>query len=221
MSGQWSFSGLKQFSNCPHQFHQVKIVKAFTVPDTDQTLYGKAVHTALEEYVRDGKPLAKNYLIFKPSVDALLAIEGEKFCEVKMGLKSDRVSYCDFDDPEYWVHGIADLVILNDSCAYVVDYKTGNPRYADSKQLKLMALMVFAKYPQVEQIRTGLLFLGKQVFMPEIYYREEIPNLWEAFEHPLRLLDAYTKRGVWPKNPSGLCRKHCPVNTCEHNGQRS
>ena len=50
-------------------------------------IYGKEVHTALEEYVRDGVELAKNYQQFKSMVDGLIAIKGEKLCEHEMALQ--------------------------------------------------------------------------------------------------------------------------------------
>ena len=215
---KWSFSSLKQWSNCPRQYHEVKILRNYTFEDTEQTLYGKAVHTALEEYVRDGKPLAKNYQRFQKPVDALLAIPGEKHTELKMGLKADRVTACDFDDPEYWVHGIADLVVVNATEAFCVDYKTGSPRYADTKQLKLMALMIMAKFPAVEQVKSGLLFLMHDTFVPDDYERNKSDQLWKSFREPLELHEIYASSGNWPANPTGLCKCHCVVTSCQYNG---
>ena len=215
---KWSFSSLKQWSNCPKQYHEVKVLKNYEFTDTEQTVYGKAVHTALEEYVRDGKPLPKNYQRFQKAVDALLQIPGEKHTELKMGLKEDRMTACDFDDPEYWVHGIADLIIVNDNEAFSVDYKTGSPRYADTKQLKLMALMIFARFPEVARVRSGLLFLAHDTFIPDDYERHEADKLWKAFREPLALHDIYSTSGNWPANPTGLCKRHCVVTTCHYNG---
>lgn len=215
---KWSFSQLKMWTNCARQYQEVRLLQNYVIPDTEQTLYGKEVHTALENYVKDGTPLPKNYRKFQPAVDTLLTIPGERYTELKMGLKEDRVTACDFDDPEYWVHGIADLVIVNDTEAFSVDYKTGSPRYADVKQLKLMALMVFAKFPQVERVRSGLLFLAHDVFVPDDYERHESDRLWKAFREPLQLFDIYTTSGNWPANPTGLCKRHCPVHSCQYNG---
>ena len=215
---KWSFSQLKQWSTCPRQYHEVRVLRNYEFSDTEQTLYGKAVHTALEEYVRDGKPLAKNYQRFQKPVDALLEIPGEKHTELKMGLKSDWVTPCDFDDPDYWVHGIADLVIVDDTEAFSVDYKTGSPRYADTKQLKLMALMIMAKFPAVERVRSGLLFLMHNTFIPDDYERSEAEKLWKSFREPLELREIYTTSGNWPANPTGLCKRHCVVSSCQYNG---
>ena len=57
---QWSFSSLKQFTNCPRQYYEVKVQRNFEIRETEQIKYGKEVHKALEDYVRDGVPLAKN-----------------------------------------------------------------------------------------------------------------------------------------------------------------
>lgn len=217
---KWSFSQLKQWTTCARQYQEVRLLQNFTVADTEQTSYGKAVHKALEEYVAKGTPLPKNYRKFKQAVDSLLAIPGEKYTEIKMGLKADRVTPCDFDDPDYWVHGIADLVIVDNSDAYSVDYKTGSPRYADMKQLKLMGLMIFALFPMVSHVRSGLLFLTHNEFLPENYVRDDIPRLWKSFREPLELYDIYTSSGNWPANPSGLCKRHCPVSTCQYHGHR-
>ena len=48
---QWSYSGLKDYVNCPRQYHEVKVLKRFTKKPTQQMLYGTEVHTALENYV--------------------------------------------------------------------------------------------------------------------------------------------------------------------------
>jgi hypothetical protein len=54
---KWSYSGLKDFANCPKQYHEVKVLKNFKKEATKQMLYGTEVHSALENYVKDGTPL--------------------------------------------------------------------------------------------------------------------------------------------------------------------
>ena len=108
----WSFSSLKEFQQCPRKYYECRVAKNYTFKETEATIYGKEVHAALEEYVRDNKPLAKNYERFKDQVDALIAIPGEKLCEYEMGLTRDKKA-CDFNEPNRWVRGIADLIILD------------------------------------------------------------------------------------------------------------
>lgn len=215
---KWSFSGLKDFVNCPKQYHEVKILQNFTKKVTEQMLYGTEVHKALEDYVRDGTPLAKNYERFKPIIDAILEAPGKRHPELKMALSAAKTP-CAFDAEEYWVRGIVDLLILDGETAYIIDYKTGSAKYPDPKQLKLMALMTFAHFPEVQFIKAGLLFVMHEVFVDEQYHREEQDKLWNAFSTDLARLSVSYDKDIWPPNPTPLCG-WCPVQTCDFYGRR-
>jgi hypothetical protein len=213
----WSYSSLKEYLNCPKQYQEIRVLKRATKSDTSQTIYGKEVHLALEEYVRDGKPLAKNYQMFKEIVDSLIAIKGEKLCEYEMAVNRDRQP-CEFEDENRWVRGIADLVIIDDDTAYVIDYKTGSDKYADPKQLRLMSLMIFAHFPDVQKVKGGLLFVLKNSFVQEEYLREDIDKSWMHFTPSLERLKNSYDMDTWVANPTPLCR-YCPVSECDfHRG---
>ena len=214
----WSFSSLKEYINCPKKYQEVRILKNYKFIDTPQTIYGKEVHEALELYVRDGKPLAKNYMRFKKMVDTLVAIPGVKYPEYKMAL-TRKMEQCDFDDDNRWVRGIADLVIVDGDKAFIIDYKTGSNRYPDTKQLKLMALMAFVCFPEVNKIKAGLLFCMKNSFVQESYTRDGIHKAWRSFEQPLDRLTMSYDKDEWVPNPTPLCG-WCPVETCEHHKPR-
>lgn len=210
---KWSFSSLKDFINCPRQYNEVKIKQNFVKKVTEQMLYGTEVHKALEDYVRDGTPLVKNYMRFKPQLDALLDIPGTRYCEYEMALDTERKP-CAFDSDTRWVRGIVDLLIVDGETAYIIDYKTGSARYPEPKQLKLMALMTFAHFPQVKDIKAGLLFVMHNAFVDERYTRDQEEPLWKVFAADLERLRLAHERDVWPENPTPLCG-WCPVKTCE------
>ena len=326
----WSFSSLKEYINCPKKYQEVRILKNYSFIDTPQTIYGKEVHEALENYVKGwesrkqklfgpyGQPrrpieeiingvtsktwdktheelnldkkkkgykplgrndagvrlcglwfnkgfsfeevrekvfewnqlnkppmddkevesivksmhkkhlknlednpeptLAKNYLRFKKMVDTLIAIPGVKYPEYKMAL-TKKMEQCDFEDENRWVRGIADLVIVDGDKAFIIDYKTGSNRYPDTKQLKLMALMAFVCFPEVNKIKAGLLFCMKNSFVQESYTRDGIHKAWRSFEQPLDRLTMSYDKDEWVPNPTPLCG-WCPVETCEHHKPR-
>ena len=217
-SVKWSFSSLKDFINCPKQYHEVKIKQNFVKKVTEQMLYGTEVHKALEDYVRDGTPLAKNYQRFKPMMDVLRATPGQHYPEYKMALCQDRKP-TEFDAENYWVRGIVDLLVVDKSQAYIVDYKTGSNKYPDPKQLKLMALMTFAHFPDVDYIKGGLLFVAHNSFVSEEYGRNDIEKLWLVFEPELKRLGYAFVADQWPARPTPLCG-WCPVKTCEFYKER-
>ena len=101
----------------------------------------------------------------------------------------------------------------------IVDYKTGSARYPDLKQLKLMALMVFAHYPEVTRIKAGLLFVAHNMFIDEEYHRDQMNFLWEFFIAPLNRLRIAVDTDTWTPNPTPLCG-WCPVTSCEYYRQR-
>lgn len=211
---KWSYSALKDYVNCPKQYQEVKVLKNFVKKPTQQMLYGTTVHSAIEDYVKDGKPLAKNYEAFKPTLDSFVNIEGTKYPEYRMGLTHDKKP-CSFGHADVWVRGIVDLLIIDGDHAFVVDWKTGSNKYPDPKQLKLMALMVFAHFPEVKYVKAGLMFIMQNSFVPENYERGDIDSLWTFFNGDLARLDMSYETDSWQKNPTPLCG-WCPVNTCEH-----
>ena len=217
----WSYSSLKKFKTCPKQYAEVKIFKNFTEPPfTEATLYGTNFHEAAEHYVRDGTPLPEAFNYVKPHLDALRAIPGEKLCEKKMGL-TKALEPCAFDDPEVWCRGVADLLVVNreKGVARVVDYKTGrSAKYADTAQLELMALMVFKHFPEIRRVKGGLLFVVANDFKRAEYDVTQERNYWRTWMQDIHRLEQAMKTNVWNPNPSGLCKKHCVVLSCPHNG---
>ena len=214
----WSFSSLKDYINCPRKYHEVKVLKRFEVKVTQAMTYGTEVHKACEDYVGRGVPLARNYQHFQPILDSLLEIEGTRYPEYEMGLLRDG-SPCAFDDPNRYVRGIVDLLIVDGEMAYIVDYKTGSNKYPEPKQLKLMALMTFAHFPEVKRIKAGLLFIVQNSFMDEEYTRDEIDLLWGAFLPTLIQLESSYDNNVWNPKRTPLCG-WCPVKTCEFYKER-
>jgi hypothetical protein len=194
----WSYSSLKQYQNCPKQYQEIRVLKNYIV-----------------KYVRDNKPLPKNYQRFKKYVDRLTAIEGKKYVEHEMALKYDRTP-CDFDDEDRWVRGIVDLLIIDGDYAFIIDYKTGSKKYPDPKQLRLMALMTFTHFPDVQKIKAGLLFIMHDAFVTEEYHRRDMDNSWKVFEQPLKRLETSYETNTWQPNPTPLCG-WCSVDSCEFN----
>jgi hypothetical protein len=215
---QWSFSSLKDFINCPKKYYHVKVAQDVINRPNEKMLYGTAVHKALEDYVRDGTPLAKNYQMFKPHADALLDIPGIRYCEHEMALDRDK-NPCEFHAEDRWVRGVVDLLIIDGDIAFIVDYKTGSNKYPDAKQLKLMALMTFIHFPQVKLVKAGLLFVMHNTFIDERYKREDMDKLWGIFTSDLERLKVAYDSNIWPAQPSGLCG-WCPVDSCKFYRER-
>lgn len=217
MKVTWSHSSLKDYEGCPRRYHEVKVLKNYKFQETEATLYGTALHEAAEFYVKDGTPLPPQFEYVKETLDALIAKPGRKLCEYEMGLRAD-LSPCGFKDEDVWVRGIADLLIIDDDnlTARVVDYKTGNNRYPDREQLKLMALMVFAHFPHIRRVSAALLFVVKNDMVKANFEREESEQYWWDYRQRVARIEQAHDSGVWNPKPTPLCG-WCAVKTCEYN----
>jgi hypothetical protein len=217
----WSYSSIKTFEQCPKKYYHLRIKKDVKDEDSTATIYGKELHTAAEEFIRDDKPIPAKFSFLAPTLEALKNIEGEKHCEIKLGIakRDGKFAPCDFFAKDVWWRGIADLLIINEKTktAFLVDYKTSkNAKYADTKQLDLLAGAVFVHFPQIVEIKSALLFVvcndivkKKHEFMMKTSYLN-------SMEPQLVRLEAAIKTNVWNPVSGPLC-KFCPVTECAHN----
>jgi CRISPR/Cas system-associated exonuclease Cas4 (RecB family) len=213
---KWSFSSLKDYVNCPRQYAEIKVLKRFEKKPTQQMLYGTQVHKAVEDYVGLGTPLPDDYKRYAAQLDPLRDMDGIKYPEHRMALDFDRKP-CSWG--KYWVRGIVDLLVIDGENGYIVDYKTGNDKYADLKQLQLMALMAFAHFEQLQHIKAGLLFMAKNNFVTTEYRREDEDKLWQDFYPSLERMRLSHEKDEWQPNPTPLCG-WCPVTTCEFHKEK-
>lgn len=216
----WSYSSLSLFQQCPHKYYRLRVKKDIVEPPTEHLTYGLEVHKAAEDYIGKGTPIPEKFSFIKEHLDRLNEIPGAKLCEERLGLTSD-LQPCGFFDQDVWWRGVADLIILQDDKAYVIDYKTGkSSKYADTKQLEILALALFKHYPQVKKVKAGLLFLVASDFVKAGYEVNEAGVYWTKWLEDTKRLEIAVETGVWNKKPNFSCRGWCPVNDCEHNGKQ-
>jgi hypothetical protein len=219
----WSFSSIKTFDQCPKKYYHLKVAKDYKEPESEAMYYGTAFHQAAEDYV-SGKvqELDPKFSYAQAALDKLIQMDGEKLCEYKMGL-TENLEPCGFFDDNVWFRGVADLTILNreTGVAKVIDYKTGkSAKYADKGQLELMALATFKHFPEVHTVRGGFLFVVCNAFIQETYEIKRESELWQKWLTEYGKLEKAFDVGMWNPRPTGLCRNHCVVIECPHNGRR-
>jgi hypothetical protein len=220
----WSYSSITMFDQCPKKYHHIRVLKDIKEPESEAMMYGKDVHLAAENYMRDGTPIPPKYAYMEPFLEKLKAIPGEKFCEHKMGIKQvdGRLAPCGFFDRDVWYRGVADLVIINRDKreARVVDYKTGkSAKYADPKQLALMAACVFLHFPEIEHVRAGLLFVVSKDFVRSEYTLNAGLAIFSQLDDALTARGTAYATGVFNPKKNFTCKAWCPVLDCHHNGR--
>lgn len=215
----WSYSSLNLFQQCPHKYYRIRIAQDVKEPPTDAIRYGLMMHKAAEEYIRDGIDLPPTLEYLRPTLDKLLSYPGEKFCEYKMALNR-AFEPCDFDSPDAWWRGIADLLIIDGDCARILDYKTGkSAKFADTKQLELLSLATFKHFPQVTRTKCALLFVVSRELVKANYSVNQMHKYWLKWLTEISLLEKSFQVNVWNPKPNFTCGKWCPIKDCVHNGR--
>jgi len=200
----------------------LKVVKDVKDEGSEATLYGQELHKAAEDYLKEGTPIPPKFSYVQDTVDAIKNIPGEKHCELKLGVRKTDTGYepCGFFDKDVWWRGIGDVIVVQDELAFSLDYKTSkNAKYADLKQLDILAAALFTHFPQIKKIKSALAFVVSNEFVHKEHFAEMRDSYFAAFEPDLDRLATAQETGVWNTNTGPLC-KFCPVVSCEHNRKR-
>lgn len=215
--GPWSFSSLTAFETCPRRYYLTRVSKEVVEKDTEATLWGKTVHAALEARI-NGAPLEPEFAHYEQFIAPLERI-GKPIAEMQVALTRgfDRTEW---DASNAWVRGIIDVHVVVGNTGVALDWKTGKPK-SDIDQLKLFSALLFHIYPELEQVRTGYVWLAYDKLTSELFDRSQLGEIWGSFMPRVARLEAAFEKDKWPAKPGGLCRAWCPVGRklCEYCGE--
>ena len=217
MAKAWSYSALNQFETCPKQYYEEKIAKSVPFRESEAMADGKADHKALELRVVRNKPLPLGRRHLERFAKLVEKLPGSTtHGELKAALNANYEP-CDWFADDVWVRVIIDVIKTGDDSAFILDWKTGK-RKPDLDQLALMAAVVFSQLPEMQRITAALVWTKSAKLDKKVYKREELPALWNRFLPRVERFQHAFKTTTYPAKPSGLCRRHCPVESCPHHG---
>jgi hypothetical protein len=220
----WSFSAVDNFLTCGRKYYHQNIAKDVT-DDTTFRNEGQKIHDILKRRIADKEPLPSHLQHWERWIKELGDIDVH--AEQKIAITEDFLP-CGFFDRKrkVWCRAVIDVLKLDGPHAVVWDWKTGKIK-PDTDQLMLCSTAVFAHHPEVKVIDAGLIFL-KQDTGPHIprnnctheirVTRADLPPFWQKYIHKVNALERAVRTNEWNPVPSGLCRNHCPVYSCPHNG---
>jgi len=215
----WSYSALDQFLQCPKQYAEIRVYKNFQDLNTEQRDWGNHVHKHMALALTQGMPLPSDMNQWESVVAQFRKLKGELVAAEDQWAFTRDLQECDWFSNSVWLRVIIDALWIDGAVAKVIDWKTGKRRFG-SHQLELFAAAVFARYPQVQEVRTMFVWLKSFQQDSETFKRSEVPKLWNRFLPDVRRLEYATHTATWIPKTSGLCSKHCPVTTCTFNGKR-
>src|SRR5215831_5609057 len=101
----WSPSSLDTFVNCPHQYHQTKVLKLFKAEQGDEQIWGEYVHKKFAERQDHRLALPQDLVGHEPFMAKIEAKPGHFFCELKVALDT-KLRPCHFFDKECFFRGV-------------------------------------------------------------------------------------------------------------------
>ena len=188
----WSYSSYGDYQTCPYRFYKVKIVKEYSEPPSEHIIWGNTVHKSIEEYIRDGKPMADTTARFKGVVDRYNALPGETYVEVELACDVN-MKPTGFWDADAWCRGKGDIVKVNGNKGFAGDWKTGKVK-PNSLQLDLMGVMVMATFPDVDKVTGVFVWLQDQCRQRQFLHGdgvrrqrpESVSHILQSADHVLR-----------------------------------
>lgn len=213
----WSHSTLSGFETCPRQYEELKVHRNFQDQKNPASIWGDEVHTAFEKHLKGEAALPVNMIQYADYIGKFQARPGRLLAEQEYGLDVG-LRPCAFSGPDVWMRGIIDVLTLDGTVAYVDDHKTGKNRKKDMQQLIIFSLLTFYHHPEINTCHCAFHWLQLDAVDVETFYRHQIPELWATLVPKLQRFKKAFDLGIFPPRPSGLCRKHCAVETCEYWG---
>ena len=192
------------------------IAKDLPREETEAMLHGKNVHKALANRIARGTPLPEEFSKYETLASPF---SGRKV-HTEIPLAIDRAGKpCSFFDNDVFLRGYADVVVMDGDIASIFDWKTGKKR-EDSTELRLHALMLKARYIQLEKIIGHYVWLGNVDLglnpVGKPHDRSDVDKTWYDLNCQTDEIDRMMKAEHFAKTPNALCG-WCPVLDCEHN----
>lgn len=214
----WSYSKLKNYRTCPLRYLKIDVEKKYQEDFSGEHLaWGKQVHTAFEKRIGKGESFPKGMEDFEPAAERLSRAPGQIMVEQQLAIRQD-LTPCEWFAKDVWFRSIADYLCVNGPVALAIDYKTGKI-LEDSEQLALMAECIFSHYPKVQAVRTEFWWLKDDAATREDFRRDKRQVTWAKLLPEVMTLKQAHDTMNFPARSSGLCRNHCIVTECIHNGK--
>lgn len=224
MTFSYSYSALSTYLQCPFLFKEKYLVKSIKYQQNEAAAYGSEMHLALENLIQDKQEFTPRYEFLKPIVNWAKSVPGEKRCEYELAFKEGWVP-TEFRDKSALIKGKADLVIFHPEKPKMLlkDWKFSRvePKNYDL-ELQTFCLLNFKRHPEIEEIKTGLVWL--KIPAPETvrtFKKEDEPELEDTIMGLIARVEDAICFDKFPNHSTKpfLCKSYCDALNCPKNGK--
>lgn len=211
-----SYSALKLFENCPQRYYRQRILRDVKDEGGEASKYGERIHEMLERRLRDNEDLPQEIAHYEALCKGVekLAEGGELHIEKELVLNDNREP-TGWWDKDAWLRSKLDVLVIKGADAVVMDWKTGK-RKPDFFQMEIFAGQVFKHFPDIQRVKTVLVWLKDMKKDVETYDRKaDSLGIWGGISSATNRIEQALHFNNWPARPSGLCG-WCPAKpTCK------
>ena len=214
----WSYSQLNAFENCPKKWAAETFYKSVKRKEGEQQNYGKEVHDHFDKFAAKDMPLPLDLQHHGCNIEGLRkTIPGGKVVTEQRIAINRAFEPTGFFDDDVWCRGVIDFMLYTPEKALIVDWKTGKVR-PDFDQLDLMAALTQCLVPTLKRIVGAFYWTKEKNLTTKTYPLSAHREIWQSFLPRVNEFQRRVAEQDFPARPNFLCRKHCPVTGCEHNG---
>lgn len=188
MKTQWSLSKLGTYEKCGAQYDYRYLQK---LPSAANAAASRGInhHAIVEAYINtQAVELTEGLEFYKNFFDSVLATDGDIFSELKLAVTEDWQP-CDWEGG--WGRGVLDLLVIPKDAkkAYKYDWKTGKMYDDHYEQKELYAALVFAHYPQLEELEAIHVYLDLKKNTSRTYHRSQMADIQAKWSGKAAKLD--------------------------------
>lgn len=207
----WSYSFLSNYINCPRKAQAIYINKEVPYTESPEAAYGNQVHKDLELAVKNRKFVHEPIEAANKFLRDLYSLPcTDLIAEQQFGITREWEA-CDFFSPRVWGRGKLDVTaLISRRVALLFDYKTGKVR-EDSFELEVQALLLKAKYPDLQIIK------GCYIWLKEDKYGE-VYNLSDRLDQTKKTIEEIMYKvgqGLFYTQKNPLCG-WCSLRSCRY-----
>ncbi len=206
-----SHTFLDNFDNCPRKAWHLYVAKDLPREEASPAMQaGIDAHAAFEQALKTKTPERAPDSVVAGMV---LASDAIKHYEWEVAI-AETGTPVPFWSELAWFRGKVDVALIAPPDALILDWKTGKVR-EDPTELRRFALLLQARYPNVEAIGGAYVWLKDSIGYGATH---DLSNTRATLDS-LRKLDTAVKAPPvdreWEPRPNPLCG-WCRVKTCEH-----
>jgi len=214
-----SHSSADTFDRCPAAYEREKLIKDVPYTETEATSWGTRCHEGIEQFILGQADELSTLMIddLRPVFEYVKNFECDyKAVETEWCFNTQAVM-CDKDDPAAMFLGYTDFEAVRGDKGWVVDWKSGK-QHAKFEQVELYALTLWLRFPQVNQINAGYVWLkgrtpSEFLTFKTLYRATDMQRIWDYRVEQYKRIYAAHETGVFQAKP-GKGRAKFPCGYC-------